>query len=169
MSGADPRPFLVVTALLDAGARPAAVTRSHADAMERAVRAAEGEAIAGIELAEIPVASAAFAAMRRAMTLPATVVALYEVFALPATVTPEVRRAAGQFLAAERLWALEDAEAFGGIAPGDRIELPRGWGRTPQEVRDRLVEAGALEIGEAAAATYRAIKARWDASQRLVR
>jgi hypothetical protein len=36
------RPFLILTAICDASARPAAITIGHGDAMERALTAAKG-------------------------------------------------------------------------------------------------------------------------------
>ena len=40
MTEKDPRPYIVVTVLLDQGARAAVLTQSHGDAMERALMAA---------------------------------------------------------------------------------------------------------------------------------
>src|ERR1700712_2359803 len=49
-------PFLVLTAICDASARPAAVTLGHGDAMERALNAANGHETIGIDLVELPIA-----------------------------------------------------------------------------------------------------------------
>ena len=46
----DPRPYLVITVLLDGSARPAAISRSHGDAYERSLNATQGKEIAGVEL-----------------------------------------------------------------------------------------------------------------------
>src|SRR5687767_4593350 len=62
----DPRPFLVLTAILDGSARPAAITRSHGDAMERAIVSTSGHDIAGLDLVELPpIAPPTFAALRK--------------------------------------------------------------------------------------------------------
>ena len=56
----DPRPYLVITVLLDSSARPAEVSRSHGDAYERSLNASEGQEIAGLELVELPIAAPVF-------------------------------------------------------------------------------------------------------------
>jgi hypothetical protein len=62
--GADPRPFIVLTAIHDANARIAAITLSHADAWERAQKAIGDRSIAGVDLVELSVPPRAFTALR---------------------------------------------------------------------------------------------------------
>ena len=156
-------PCLVLTVALDAGARAAAVTRSHADAYERAQRAAQGHAIAALELIELPVPPRLFAELRRCLGLEPSVVGLYDLFPLPAHLQPELRRVAGQFLAAERLWTLgNEDEALAEALLDLHLELPPGWEHDPRKIRDRLVQAGALDIPAEAVETFRRIKERWD-------
>lgn len=164
MSQTDPGPLLVVTVLMDSSARPAAITRSHGDAMERAMNATAGQTIAGIEIAELPVAPKAFAALRRNLALPEDTVALYDIFPLAPELAPELRTIAGQFLAAEALWALEEGGMLSGVPPQEKLDLPSGWSKDPHDIRKRLVDAGASALGAPAAATYNTIKQRWDAS-----
>jgi hypothetical protein len=159
----DPRPLLVVTVLLDQSARAAAITRSHGDAMERAINASAGQAIAGMELAELQIAPLAFAALRRHLAMPPTTVALYDVFPLASHLAPELRRIAGQFLAAEALWALEEQGMTDGVPPGERFDLPKGWVKDPKDIRDKLVEAGATALSAEAVQTFSRIKQAWDA------
>ena len=54
MSQSD-RPFLILTAICDASARPAAITRGHGDAMERAYTAANGCETSGLDIIELPI------------------------------------------------------------------------------------------------------------------
>ena len=74
------------------------------------------------------------------------------------------RQIAGQFLAAEALWALEEQGMLDGIPAGEKLDLPKGWSKDPKEIRQKLVDAGAHNLGEAAIATYREIKSAWDAT-----
>ncbi len=161
---ADPRPLLVVTVVLDQSARAAAVTRSHGDAMERAINASNGQDIAGMELAELSIAPLAFAALRRHLTMPPNTVALYDVFPLASHLSPDLRRIAGQFLAAEALWALEEQGMTDGVAPGERFDLPNGWTKDPKGIRDKLIEAGATALAPEAIQTFARIKQAWDAA-----
>jgi hypothetical protein len=163
MTEKDPRPLLVVTVLLDQSARPAAVTRSHGDAMERAITATAGQDIAGLELAELPIAPLAFSALKKHLAMPSDTVALYDLFPLASHLGPEVRRIAGQFLAAEALWALEEQGMTDGVPPAERFDLPRGWSKDPHAIRDKLVELGATDLSEQAIRTFAAIKSAWDA------
>lgn len=160
----DPRPFLVVTALLDGGARPAAVTRSHGDAMERAFVASSSEQTAGLDLVELPISPAAFGALRKALSLEDSVVGLYDVFPLAAHLDPSVRTVAGQFLAAEAVWALEEQGQLGGVPLNVRLDLPKGWDKAPKAVHERLVRAGALDLTEDAIETFKRVKGSWDQS-----
>ncbi|MDX1579860.1 MAG: hypothetical protein R3266_15355 [Gemmatimonadota bacterium] len=158
----DPRPFIVLTAILDGSARPAAVTVSHADAMERAYGATAGQDIAGLDIVELPVAPPAFAALRKHAGLAGDAVAVYDVFPLAATLDPGVRTIAGQFLAAEALWALEEAGQLTGVPLNLKLDIPKGWDRDPKAVHEKLVGAGALELTPAAIEAFKAIKGAWD-------
>ncbi|MEM9070709.1 MAG: hypothetical protein AAGE52_19535 [Myxococcota bacterium] len=162
MTEQSPNPFLVVTALLDSGARPAQMTQSHGDAMERAIQASASKEIAGMDLVEIPVSPAAFGALRRALSLSEDTVGLYDVFPLASHLETDVRRVAGQFLAAEAVWALEEQGLLGGVPLNVRLDLPKGWDRDPKKVHERLVEAGALNLTDGAIETFKHVKQTWD-------
>ena len=164
MTDKDPRPYLVVTVLLDQGARPATLTRSHGDAMERALMAAHGRDIAGVDLVELPIPTPTFGAIRKQLGRPKGTVGLYDVFPLAAHLEPEVRKTAGQFLAAEALWALEEAGQLGGVPLNVRLDLPDGWEREPKKIHERLVDEGALDLSPEAVESYRAIKDAWHAA-----
>ncbi|MBC7174036.1 MAG: hypothetical protein H5U40_16460, partial [Polyangiaceae bacterium] len=97
-------PFLVLTVLLDASARPAAITRSHGDALERAMAATAGHTIAGMDLVELPIAKSTFDALKRQLGVAPDVIGIYDIFPLASHLDPAVRKVAGQFLAAEALW-----------------------------------------------------------------
>jgi hypothetical protein len=157
-------PYLVVTALLDSGARPAHLTRSHGDAMERAYIASSGRAIAGLDLVELQVSAPAFDAMRKALGLAPATVGLYDIFPLASHLDPAVRKVAGQFLAAEAVWTLEEQGLLGGVPLNVRLDLPRGWEKDPKAVHAKLVEAGALELHADAIETFKLVKQAWDAS-----
>jgi len=156
------KPFIVITAVLDAEARPAAVTRSHGEAFDRALKATKGKAISNLDLVELPIDRAAHAALRKHLGLPEEQAGVYDVFPLSPTLAPAVRKAAGQFLAAESLWSL-DAQGVFGDALSVKLELPEGWEKDPKAIHQKLVESGALELSEDAVATYRAIKEAWNA------
>ena len=162
----DPRPFIVVTALLDSGARPAAVTRSHGDAMERAFVASSSEDTAGMDLVELPISPAAFGALRKALQLGEDVVGLYDVFPLASHLDTSVRTVAAQFLAAEAVWALEEQGQLGGVPLNVRLDLPKGWSKDPKAVHEKLVEAGALDLTEGGIEAFKRIKDTWDQSAR---
>jgi hypothetical protein len=160
----DERPFIVVTAILDGSARPAAVTVSHADAMERAIGATAGQEIAGMDIVELPIPPPAFAALREHAGRSQDAVAVYDVFPLAATLDAGVRTVAGQFLAAEALWALEEQGALKGVPLNLKLDLPAGWDRAPRAVHEKLVAAGALDLSPKAIDTFKNIKASWDGS-----
>lgn len=159
----DPRPFIVVTAILDGSARPAAVTVSHGDAMERAFLATGGKDIAGLDIVELPVPPPAFGALRKHSGRDPDAVAVYDVFPLAASLDSEVRTIAGQFLAAEALWALEEGGHLAGVPLNLKLDVPSGWDRDPKQIHERLVGAGALELSPEAIETFKAIKVAWDA------
>lgn len=160
----DERPFIVVTAILDGSARPAAVTVSHGDALERAIQATSGRDIAGMDIVELPIPPPAFAALREHARREPDAVAVYDVFPLAATLAPEVRVVAGQFLAAEVLWALEEQGLLKGVPLNLKLDLPEAWDRAPKSVHERLVAAGALDLSPGAIETFKHVKSSWDAS-----
>ncbi len=155
-------PFLVVTVLQDSSARPAAVTRSLGDAVETAMVASAGKPIAGVEVAELAIHPKAFAGLRKKLQLPEEQIAIYDVFPMGASVPIELRRIAGQFLAAEALWALEEQGMLDGVPPGEKLDLPNGWSKDPKDIRQKLVDAGAHNLSDQAISTYREIKSAWD-------
>ena len=158
------QPFIVVTAICDASARPAAVTLGHGDAMERAFMAADGKPTRGLDLVELQLAPAAFAALRKHLQLPPDTVTVYDLFPLSAKLDDRYRTVAGQFLAAEVLWTLEEQGLLQGVPFSVQFELPKGWDKDPKKLHQRLVEEHALDLDEAAIETFKAIKAAWDAS-----
>ncbi|MGE0785274.1 MAG: hypothetical protein AB7S26_06285 [Sandaracinaceae bacterium] len=162
---ADRRPFIVVTAILDGSARPAAITVSHADAMERAFRSTSPEDIAGLDVVELPIPPPAFAALRDTAGKASDAVAVYDLFPLNATLAPEVRAIAGQFLAAEILWALEEQGHLKGVPLNLKLDVPPGWDRDPRAIHEKLVAAGALNLGADAIESFKRIKSTWDATQ----
>ncbi len=159
------RPFIVMTVLVNSAARPAAVTRSHADALERVRGAAYGHDIGGIEITEVTLPAKTFNVLRKAVGLPATTVGLYDIFPVSPEVTEEHRRVAGKFLAAEAIWALDEQRAFGAEALHFRLELPQSWSREPKEIHKTLIDAGVLNLSAAAVETFRQVKAAWEATQ----
>ncbi|MBX7196044.1 MAG: hypothetical protein K1X94_28570 [Sandaracinaceae bacterium] len=161
--GADPRPYIVLTAIHDANARVAAITLSHADAWERAQKAVGGKAIAGMDLVELSVPPRAFTALREKLQRSPETCAVYDLFPLAAHLGRTTRKVAGQFLAAEILWALEEQGILAGIPLNIRLDVPRAWGdRSPKAVHEKLMEGGALDLTEGAIEDFRAIKGSWD-------
>lgn len=161
--GADARPFIVLTAIHDASAKVASITLSHADAWERARKAIGSKEVAGMDLVELSVPPRAFTALREKMQLSAETVAVYDLFPLAAHLGRTQRKVAGQFLAAEILWALEEQGILAGIPLNIRLDVPRSWGdRSPKAVHEKLMEGGALDLTEGAIEDFRAIKASWD-------
>jgi hypothetical protein len=156
--------FIVVTAILDQNARPAALTLSHGDALERAVKATAGRAIAGLDIVELPIPPKAFQTLRDSAGRAPDTVAVYDVFPLAPHLDGPTRRVAGQFLAAEVLWALEEQGQLKAGALNLRLDVPSGWDKAPRAVHEKLVEAGALDLSEAAIEDFKAIKAAWDAA-----
>ena len=170
-SARDPRPFIVLTAIHDTNARAAAVTLSHADAWERAQKALAGKDVAGLDLVELPMPPKAFFALKQ--TAPAAgsdaakaheVAAFYDLFPLASHLDPATRKVAGQFLAAEVLWTLEEQGVLEGVPLNLRLDVPRDWDRAPKAVHEKLVEAGALDLTDGAIDTFREIKTAWSQS-----
>lgn len=166
MTEKDHRPYLVLTVLLDSSARPAAVTRSHGDALERAMTATQGASIAGLDLVELHIAPKAFAALREYLKIGDETVGLYDIFPLAGHLDDTQRKVAGQFLAAEAVWTLEEQGALGAVPLNIKLDLPSGWDRDPKAVHGRLVEAGALDLSAEGIETFKNVKGRWDASPR---
>ncbi len=160
-AASDKGPFIVITAVLDAEARPASITRSHGEAFERALAATKGHTIANLDLVELPIDPTAHAALRKHLGLPQDQAGVYDVFPLSPTLAPNVRRAAAQFLAAETLWTLDAQGAFGANVLSVKLDLPAGWDKDPKAIHQKLVESGALELSDSAVETYRAIKEAW--------
>lgn len=158
-------PFIVLTSVLDAEARPASITRAHGEAFERLLPATQGHAVAGVDLVELPIDHAAHVAMRKHLGLSDDHAGVYDVFPLSPALNPSVRRAAAQFLAAEMLWNLDAQGVFGKQTLSVKLDLPAGWDKDPQAVHQKLVEAGALELTPEAVETYKAIKSAWSAAR----
>jgi hypothetical protein len=158
------RPFLILTAICDASARPAAITRGHGDAMERAYVASQGCETEGLDLVELPIAPAAFAALRKHVQIGDDRVTVYDLFPLSSQLDPRYRGVAGQFLAAEALWALEEHGLLHGVPFSVQFELPRGWDKDPKKLHERLVAEKALELSPAAIETFKRVKTAWDKS-----
>ncbi|MFZ1864517.1 MAG: hypothetical protein WAU39_09875 [Polyangiales bacterium] len=158
----DPRPYLVITVLLDGSARPAAVSRSHGDAYERSLKAVDGHDVAGIELVELPIAAPVFKALRQPLAVAPEAVGLYDVFPLASHLKAEYRKIAAQFLAAEALWTMEEQGLLGGVPVNVKLDVPKGWQSDPKQIHQHLVSEGALDLSESGIETYKAIKAAWD-------
>ena len=162
----DPRPFIVLTAIHDTNARAAAITLSHADAWERAQKALAGLDVAGLDLVELPVPPKAFFALKQS-TAPAAgtpaheTAAVYDLFPLASHLDAPTRKVAGQFLAAEVLWKLEEAGILDGVPLNLRLDVPKDWDRAPTSVHQKLVEQGALDLSDGAIDTFLAIKTAW--------
>lgn len=159
----DPRPFIVLTALVDSNARAAAVTMSHGDAYEKALVATKGMEVAGLDIVEIQVQPRAFLALRDHAQKSGESVAVYDLFPLASHLDQPTRRVAGQFLAAEILWALEEQGTLAGVPLNLRLDVPRSWGdRSPKAVHEKLLESGALDLTEKAIDDFKTIKSAWD-------
>jgi hypothetical protein len=158
------RPFLILTAICDASARPAAVTVGHGDAMERAYVAADGQDTEGLDLIELPIAPAAFAALRRHLQIRDDRVTVYDLFPLSAALDARFRGIAGQFLAAEALWALEEQGLLSGVPFTVQFDVPHGWDKDPKKLHERLVAEHALDLSGNAIETFKRVKSAWDAS-----
>jgi hypothetical protein len=163
MSESGSSPFLVLTAICDASARPAAITRGHGDAMERALNAAARFQIAGLDIVELPLSPAAFAALRKHLAVADETATVYDLFPLSAKLDEKYRNIAGQFLAAEVLWTLEEQGLLQGVPFTVKFDLPEGWDKDPKKLHSKLLEAGALDLSQDAIDTYKAVKATWDA------
>jgi hypothetical protein len=132
--------------------------------MERALSAAAGQDTEGVDLVELPIAPAAFAALRKHLGFNDGTVTVYDLFPLSSKLQERYRKIAGQFLAAEALWTLEEQGLLSGVPFTVNFELPRGWDKDPKKLHARLVEEHALELGERAVQTFKDIKTAWNAS-----
>ncbi len=155
-------PRLVLTAIHDAGTRPAALTESHGVAMQKLLQAAKGKPHAGFEVLELGVPSPVFHAAKKALSRPGKTVALYDLFPLPAKLDAGIRQIAARFLAAETLWTMAEEGKLGEIALDVRIPVPRGWSHDPREIQQKLVEAGALDLSDDDIAAFQAIRAGFE-------
>ena len=156
------RPFLILTAICDASARPAAITRGHGDAMERAYTAAKGCDTEGLDIVELPIAPAAFAALRKHLQVSDDRVTVYDLFPMSAELNPRYRAVAGQFLAAEALWVLEEQGMLSGVPFSVQFDLPRGCDKDPKKLQERLIAEKALDLSAKAIDTFKQIKTAWD-------
>ncbi len=157
-------PFIVVTAVLDAGARPAAVTVNHGQAMERAYNAVGANKLAGLDIVELTIHPQTFAMLRKVLGKPADTAGVYDIFPLAPHLSPTTRTVAAQFLAAEALWQLEEQGHFESHPMNLRLDLPRGWDTAPQAIHEKLVAERALDLSEDEIRVYKEIRAKWDAS-----
>ncbi|NLY94772.1 MAG: hypothetical protein GXY23_12170, partial [Myxococcales bacterium] len=157
MSENDAPPKLLLTSVLDSSARPASVTRSHGDAMERLYRAMQGVTVGSIELVELPIPHKTFVLLRAHLGRPESTVALYDVFPASAKLDRELVRVAGQFLAAEAIWLLEGQGQLGSSVFDVRVDVPAGWDKSPKAIQQRLVEAGALDLGASAIEAFKKV------------
>lgn len=161
MSDTD-KPFIALTAILDSTARAAAITRSHGDALERAMKAVGTLPIAGLDLIELVISPQVFTALRKTLERDESTVAVYDLFPLSAKLKSEYRKLAGQFLAAEVLWTLEEQSLLSGVPVNVKLEPPQGWDKQPKEIHARLVHEGALELTHEGVQTFKAVKTAWE-------
>lgn len=132
--------------------------------MERAYNAAAAHEVGGIDLVELALSPPAFAALRKHLQVGGDVVTVYDLFPLSGTLSPAVLKVAGQFLAAEALWTLEEQGMLSGVPFSIKFDAPRDWDLAPEKLHERLLAAGALELSPEAIETFKAIKNAWDAS-----
>ena len=163
MTERESGPFLVLTAICDSSARPAAITRGHGDAMERALNAASEHQIQGLDLVELPISPPAFDALRKHLGVSSDTVTVYDLFPLSRRLDEKYRTVAGQFLAAEALWTLEEQGLLQGVPFSIKFDLPRGWDKDPKKLHAKLIEAKALDLSEDAIKTFKQIRAAWEA------
>lgn len=160
MSESAPR--LVITAIHDPVVRAAALTWSHGNVFERLKKTEGASDFAGIDVVELTVPAPVYAEARRALELDKSAVAIYDVFPFPASLDPEVRTIAAQFLAAETIWTLAEDKKVAEAALDVRVPVPAGWDRDPRAIQEKLVELGALNLTEDAVRAFQALRARFD-------
>lgn len=164
MSHQDQSPVILLTAIHHATAKAAELTQQHAEAYERASAALDGNTNGGIDLVELPIAPAAFEAMRKGMRLSEDTVALYDIFAISAKSKASIRPIAGQYLAAQILWSLEAQGLLSGVPVSIKFDLPQGWEQDKNKIKGRLEKHGAFLLDETEAGIFKTIKANWDRS-----
>lgn len=133
--------------------------------MERALLATSGHQTLGLDLVELPIAPGAFAALRRHLQLPGEIVTAYDIFPLSGALNPAYHAVAGQFLAAEALWTLEEQGMLSGVPFTIQFDVPTGWDKDPKKLHERLVAEQALALDTPAVETFKAIKDAWENSQ----
>ena len=52
---------------------------------------------------------------------------------------------AGQFLAAEALWTMDEQGLLGGVPVNVKLDVPKGWKTDPKDIHQHLVAEGALD------------------------
>jgi len=155
-------PFVVLSAIQDGSAKAADLTRQHAEAYEHAIEAIKGKAIAGLDLAELAVAPQSFAALRKQLRLPDDIVAVYDLFGVSDKVNANLRKVAGQYLAAQILWTLDKQNLLASVPLSLKLDLPKGWPTSPDAVGSKLKDAGVLGLSEQSADVFKSIKDDWD-------
>lgn len=133
--------------------------------MERALIATGGHDTLGLDLVELPIAPGAFAALRKHLHLPGDMVTAYDIFPLSGALDPAYRGVAGQFLAAEALWTLEEQGHLSGVPFSIQFAVPPGWDKDPKKLHERLVAEQALALDPPAVETFKAIKQAWEAAR----
>lgn len=156
-------PFVVLSAIQDGSAKAADLTRQHAEAYEHALKATKGKSIAGLDLAELAVAPQSFAALRKQLRLAEDTVAVYDLFAVSDKVDSNLRKVAGQYLAAQILWTLDKQNLLASVPLSLKLDLPKGWPTSPDAVGSKLRDTGALGLSAHGADVFKCIKGDWDA------
>ena len=156
--------WILLTAVMSAPARPAAVTRSHADALEQLYNLLQDAPHAGIELVELTIAPQSFNALRTFLQKPAHQVAIYDVFAIPASVSPQVRKISAQYLAADSLLQLEAQGVLGGTPLSLHLNIPKDWDVGLPKIKERLAAQGALALQDSPNAPIHRLREEWHRS-----
>src|SRR6185436_9100149 len=108
-------------------------------------------------------APAAFAALRKYLQIKDDRVTVYDLFPLSAQLDARYRAVAGQFLAAEVLWALEEHGMLSGVPFSVQFDVPKGWDKDPKKLHERLLAEKALDLSASAIETFKRVKLAWDA------
>ena len=127
------------------------------------MKASQGKDIAGFDIVELPILPKAFAGLKAHLKRDEGTVGVYDVFPLAPHLDADVRRIAGQFLAAEALWTLEEQGLLGGVPLNVRLDIPKDWDRNPKAVHAKLIDARALDLSPDAIETFNQVKATWEA------
>lgn len=163
------KPVLVITAIASSGMRAADATMAHAKKLELVRELANGEPVSSVDFVELQISPAPFGALKNSLGVSSDTAALYDLLPLPDHLSPGVRRAAAQFVAAEKLWAFEGQGMLNGIPLNVRLDLPEGWDRTPKAIHDRLLAEGALNLSEKAVGVFNALQEKWNNAQQEAR